>query len=139
MGKKSGWKKLFFVFFLLLIFAFGGCQSFGIMIGSRPHPEVYSAGKDTGPPPWAPAHGRRAKYTYRYYPGSRVYYEEGRGVYFYYRDGQWQVSASIPVGIRIDVNDFVTLDMDTDIPYEYDGEIVKRYPPGQMQEKDKRK
>ena len=27
-----------------------------------------SKSKDQGPPPWAPAHGYRAKYTYRYYP-----------------------------------------------------------------------
>lgn len=139
MRKKSGLGKLFFVFLLLLLFSFTGCQGIGISIGSRPHPEVYSAGKDTGPPPWAPAHGRRAKYTYRYYPGSRVYYERGRGVYFYYRDGQWRVSASIPVGIQIDVNNFVSLDMDTDRPYEYDDEVVKRYPPGQLKKEDKKK
>ena len=127
------------VFFLLLLFAFAGCQGMGFTISNRPHPEVYSADKDTGPPPWAPAHGRRPKYTYRYYPGSRVYYEGGRGVYFYYRDGQWRVSASIPVEIRIDVNNFVSLEMDTDRPYEYDDEVVKRYPPGQLKKEDKKK
>ncbi len=139
MCKKFGLGDLFFVFFLLSLFAFTGCQGTGVMVGSRPHPEGYSGNRDTGPPPWAPAHGRRAKYTYRYYPGARVYYEGGRGVYFYYRDGQWQVSASIPVGIRIDVDNFVTLEMDTDRPYEYDDEVVKRYPAGQQKNKGKKK
>ena len=139
MRIKLGLGNLFLVFFLVSLFAFNGCQGMGIMIDSRTDPEGYSANKDTGPPPWAPAHGRRAKYTYRYYPGARVYYEGGRGVYFYYRDGQWQVSASIPVGIRIDVDNFVTVEMDTDRPYEYDEEVVKRYPPGQQKNKEKKK
>lgn len=139
MRKKLGLGNLFFVFFLLSFFTFTGCHGMGVAVGSRPHPEGYSANKDAGPPPWAPAHGRRARYTYRYYPGARVYYEGGRGVYFYYRDGQWQVSATIPVGIRIDVDNFVTLEMDTDRPYEYHDEVVKRYPPGQQKNKGKKK
>lgn len=139
MRKKSSWDKLFFILFILLLFAFAGCQWIGITIGNRPHPEGYSTSKDTGPPPWAPAHGRRAKYKYRYYPSSRVYYEEGSRVYFYYKDGQWHMSASIPVEIRIDVNNFVTLEMDTDRPYEYDDEVVKKYPPGQLKKNDKKK
>jgi len=49
------------------------------------------------------------------------------------------VSASIPVGISIDINDFVTLEMDTDRPYEYHNEVVKRYPPGELKKEDKKK
>lgn len=140
MRNKLSLVNLFFVFFLLLLFTFTGCQGMGFKIDSRsPHPKVYSEDKDTGPPPWAPAHGRRVKYTYRYYPGAHVYYEGGRGVYFYYRDGQWQVSATIPVGIRIDIDNFVTLEMDTDKPYEYHDEVVKRYPAGQQKNKKKKK
>ena len=139
MFKKADWGKALLVFFLISLFIFTGCQRIGVMVGSGTYPEVYSANKDAGPPPWAPAHGRRAKYNYRYYPTSRVYYEEGSKVYFYYRDGQWHMSASIPVGIRINANDFVTLEMDTDRPYEYDDDVVKRYPPGQVKKENKKK
>ena len=141
MYKKSEWKNLFFGLCFILLFIFAGCQGMTIAIGDNPHKEAPapSTYKDEGPPPWAPAHGYRAKYRYRYYPNSRVYYNEGSGVYFYYKDGQWQVSASFPAAIRIDFNDFITLEMNTDRPYEYDQEVVTRYPPGQLKKKDKTK
>jgi hypothetical protein len=41
--------------------------------------------------------------------------------------------------IRIDINDYVTLEMDTDRPYEYHNEVVKRYPPGQMKKGETKK
>ena len=53
--------------------------------------------------------------------------------------GKWQVSASLPSYIRIDVNDYVTLEMDTDKPYEYNHDVVKKYPPGQLKKKHKKK
>ena len=92
-----------------------------------------------GPPPWAPAHGYRAKYKYRYYPSSHVYYDTGRGLYFYYSDGDWRVSVSLPSIIRIDVNDFVALEMDSDKPFKYHSEVGKKYPPGQVKIKNKNK
>lgn len=83
-----------------------------------------------GPPPWAPAHGYRAK-KYRYYPSAQVYYDTGRGVYFYYSNGSWEVSASLPNRFRVRLSgDHVTLEMNTERPYEYHSEVVKRYPPG---------
>jgi hypothetical protein len=36
-----------------------------------------------GPPPWAPAHGHRAKYKYLYFPECPAYYDTDRSVYFY--------------------------------------------------------
>ena len=58
-------------------------------------------------------------------------------LYFYYKDGQWGMSVSLPVEVRIDINDFVTLEMNTERPYEYDYEVVKRYPPGQLKKRNK--
>jgi len=120
---------------LFVICVFASCQSLGISIGDRPGPGPRY--EEKGPPPWAPAHGTRAKHNYRYYPDSRVYYEQARGVYFYYRDGKWQMSVSLPSSIQINVGYYVTLEMDTDKPYEYDKDVVKRYPPGQAKNKDK--
>ena len=121
-----------FAFFVII-----GCQPTRISVESEPAPPpAYSKG---GPPPWAPAHGYRAKHSYRYYPSSRVYYAADRGVYFYFRNGGWQISASLPSYIRVDVNDYVTLDMDSDRPYEYHEKIERRYPPGQLKKGYKKK
>jgi hypothetical protein len=121
-----------FVFCFLI-----GCQAARVTVESDPAPSPgYSKG---GPPPWAPAHGYRAKHRYRYYPSSRVYYAEDRGVYFYYRGGEWRVSASLPSYIRIDAGDYVTLEMDNDRPYEYQGEVERRYPPGQLKKRHRGK
>jgi hypothetical protein len=98
---------------------------------------VYHAVK--GPPPWAPAHGYRAKHRYRYYPSSHVYYDTGRSLYFYYSNGDWRMSVSLPSRIRIAVNDFVALEMNSDKPYKYHSDVKKKYPPGKVKIKHKNK
>lgn len=112
----------------------GGCYDSRLIIGDHPG---YENDRPGGPPPWAPAHGRRANHEYRYYPDSEVYYDTGQGVYFYMRGDRWQVSARLPSRIRIDVDDYVSLDMDTDRPYRYHSDVVKKYPPGQMKKHSK--
>ena len=140
MCQRDDWRKMVLVLVFCLVFIFISCQGMKVVIESEPSPkEASPAYKKGGPPPWAPAHGYRAKHKYRYYPTSRVYYEKKRGVYFYYKDGKWQVSVSLPSFIRINVNDYVTLEMDTDKPYEYNHDVVKRYPPGQLKKKHKKK
>ncbi len=117
-----------------------GCHGTRIAIeDGRDYRGAPSHHKPAGPPPWAPAHGYRAKHRYRYYPSSHVYYDIGRGLYFHYGDGHWRVSVSFPAGIHIDVNDYVTLEMDTSRPYEHHSEVVKRYPHGHMKKKYKKK
>lgn len=81
------------------------------------HGPVYGpAPQESGPPPWAPAHGHRAQHRYHYYPESSIYFDVGRKVYFYY-----YVDPCISVvpwgGIHIDLNKCVMLDMDADEPY----------------------
>ena len=85
-----------------------------------------------GPPPWAPAHGYRAKYHYRYYPACSVYFDIGRKTYFYGSGGQWVMAASLPAGICLNFNNYVVLDMDSDRPYVWHAEVEKKYPPGQL-------
>ena len=121
------------------LFILTQCRPTRLVIENDSPPRVSQDHHKQGPPPWAPAHGYRAKHRYRYYPHHRVYYEKERGVYFYYRDGRWRVSVSLPSSIRIDVDDYVTLEMDSDKPYKYDHEVIKRYPPGQMKKKKKGK
>lgn len=130
-------KKCMFMLLTVIVLAtMTSCKS-GEVIFS-PEPDIEASRQEPppsqqpGPPPWAPAHGHRAKYQYRYYPDSQVYYNENKGAYICYRNGNWEVSVSLPDRIRIDVNNYVTLEMDTDQPYQYHSEIAEKYPPGQV-------
>jgi hypothetical protein len=136
MNRKNIYIIVGLILALFLFVSLSGCRTAaGIFIGNTsPGP---GPAYEEGPPPWAPAHGNRAKHSYRYYPYHGIYFEERSGVYFYLSDGRWQMSASLPVSVRITVNDFVTLDMDTDRPYEYHNDVVKKYPPGQQKKGNK--
>ena len=95
--------------------------------------------KKGGPPPHAPAHGYRAKHKYRYYPSSSVYYDSDRRIYFYLEGDNWEVGASLPSRLRIGLGRSVSIELDTDKPYVYNAEHVKKYPPGKMKKKNKKK
>lgn len=128
---------------LVIIMSFNGCTSTRVVVQTGPDyeessPDSYSREK-TGPPPWAPAHGYRAKHRYRYYPAVQVYYNVNQGSYIYYENGRWEVSVSLPQRIKINVNDYVTLEMDTERPYAYHHDVVKKYPPGQAKKYKKKK
>lgn len=126
-----------FVFAITLLA--GGCSHTRVIVGEQPTvkkaPPPSPPPAKGGPPPWAPAHGYRAKHHYRYYPSSSVYFDTGRSLYFYFDGGHWQMSVSLPTWIRLDVNNYVTLEMGTAKPYEYHYDVVKRYPPGQQRKK----
>lgn len=49
-----------------------------------------------GPPPWAPAHGYRAKTRHIYFPEQNFYYDIEAHNYIYLNRGQWSISATIP-------------------------------------------
>lgn len=60
------------------------------------------------PPPWAPAHGRRAhevvevrpvvrEYRYVYYPAQQVYYAPQQQMWFWMNGGNWQFGANLPL------------------------------------------
>jgi hypothetical protein len=92
-----------------------------------------------GPPAHAPAHGYRAKHHYRYYPSCSVYYDSGRRIYFYIEGDNWEVGASLPSRLRLGLGDSVSIELDTDKPYIHHEDHVKKYPPGQMKNKKKKK
>ncbi|MDF1554315.1 MAG: hypothetical protein P1P84_14690 [Deferrisomatales bacterium] len=125
----------------IVALAFSGClqTSVGVRVGdSAPSahiPEAPPSSVAKGPPPWAPAHGRRAKHDYRYYPQAAVYRDDVRGLWFYYEDGKWTAGANLPVGIRIEVGAQVTVSMDTDTPYLHHDAVAERYPPGETKVK----
>jgi hypothetical protein len=78
------------------------------------------------PPPWAPAHGYRAKYQYYYYPGAQVYFAPDRHQYWYRDAGTWRVGVSLPGSIRL--GDKVILDLDTATPYSVHSKVRQYYP-----------
>ena len=92
-----------------------------------------------GPPPWAPAHGHRKKYQYRYFPDCSVYYDTGRNLYFYLKADNWVVSVSLPNELNMRLSGHVVIGMDTDKPYIYYSEHKKKYPPGQTKKNKKKK
>ena len=107
---------------LVLLFAIG-CTSTRGAVGvgwgdPAPHPEVRPAHKH-GPPSHAPAHGYRAKHSYRYYPAHEVYYDTGRRIYFYMEGSTWVSDALLPYHLRVSLGGYETVEMYTDTPYEY--------------------
>ncbi len=128
---------------MIFLITISGCTSTEVIV--RTGPDIKDSKHDLpphqkkGPPPWAPAHGYRAKHHYRYYPAAQVYYNTNRSSYIYYNNGRWEISVSLPDRIKINIHDFVTLEMDTDKPHKYHTEVAKKYPPGKAKKKKKNK
>ncbi len=88
-----------------------------------------STSPSIGTSPWEPTPGEMAKFTYRYFPLSFVYFNIDKGIYFYLSEGKWVVSYSLPQTIPIDRDDYVILKMMIDKPYTFHEDVVKKYPP----------
>lgn len=68
-----------------------------------------------GPPPWAPAHGYRAK-QHAYFPDYYTFYDANRDGYVYWNNGQWMFSRSVPAFLSgVDLG-IARLQLLTDIP-----------------------
>ena len=118
----------------------GGAVGFGWGEEARPgHGYDVKKTEKKGPPPHASAYGYRAKYSYRYYPSCSVYYDTYRKLYFYLEGPNWQISASLPHAIQVNLGDHVSIEMDTDTPYTHYQEHKRKYPPGQLKKKGKNK
>ena len=120
----------FIIGFIGNVFA-GGSIDIQLGKGSDSEQSEYAKNsKNGGPPAHAPAHGYRAKHQYRYYPSSSVYYDTGRGLYFYLKGDNWEVGASLPSSLRVGLGDSVSIELDTDRPYIHHAEHVKMYSRG---------
>lgn len=116
---------------LLPLFLLSAC----VVMEDQGSPKIARGG---GPPPWAPAHGHRAKQAraYYYYPSVGVYYDLSSRKYFYLSGGTWMISTSLPTGVVIASDEAVPLELETDRPYVYIDEHQKQYqPPKQKQGK----
>jgi hypothetical protein len=82
------------------------------------------------PPPWAPAHGERARHQhhYVYYPDSEVYYAPARHMWFWLSGNGWQAGAELPLALRAYVRvGGVNIELGTRHPYRRHTYVVRRY------------
>jgi len=81
--------------------------------------------------PWQPVQGQ-AVYQYRYYPQASMYYDEGRGIYFYQQNGQWQQTKNLPSSMQTLVNTHIPLQMNTNTPYTFHPQVSQTYTTGSI-------
>jgi hypothetical protein len=95
--------------------------------------------KHHGPPSHAPAHGYRAKYQYRYYPSSNIYFDVDRKLYFFLQGGNWEFAASLPFNLIPKLGSHVSIEMEIERPYLFNKEHRTKYSPGQVKKQKKHK
>jgi len=129
-------KPLILLSCVLFVFSIAACATYegGYEAGVYAGEEAHTKG---GPPPHAPAHGYRAKHTYRYYPDACVYFDISRKIYFYLEGDNWRVSVSLPHHLSVRLDDYAVIGMDSDRPYTDSKKHKQKYPPGKMKEKKK--
>lgn len=88
-------------------------------------------GLRNSPPSHAPAYGRDHHYSYLFYPSLDVYYDSGRGMYFYLSDNIWISKTHLPSHLKVKLGHHVTIDMDHENPYTQHNSHKKKYAPGQ--------
>lgn len=80
------------------------------------------------PPPWAPAHGYRAKrHNYTYYPAYEVYYAPETRMWFWLDGGSWRAGVSLPGYLGFVSGGGVSVVLDAERPYERHTYVVERY------------
>lgn len=80
------------------------------------------------PPPWAPAHGYRAKqHRYIYYPRHEVYYAPSSQLWFWLDGGSWRTGVSLPGRIMVSGFPAVPIVLGTERPYEMNAYVVEHY------------
>lgn len=85
------------------------------------------------PPPWAPAHGRRAhedvrEQRYVYYRNEvPMYYAPQRGLWFWLSGNSWQFGARLPAQYQQYASGGISIQLDTDRPYEQNRYVEQHY------------
>lgn len=118
-------RRMLVTFLLFLMSLPAGCVSTGYRSG------LYKP----GPPAHAKAYGHRAKHRYRYHPEAAVYFDLDRRLYFHLVSGRWVTTVTLPSELRLRLGDGVTLEIETERPYERYDEHRRKYPPGQLKQK----
>jgi hypothetical protein len=83
------------------------------------------------PPPWAPAHGLRAKqersYRYVYYPAQQVYFAPDQNVWFWMSGGSWQFGVNLPARYQVYATSGVPVVLATERPYREHVYVEEQY------------
>jgi len=91
-----------------------------------------SKGNGQGPPPWAPAHGFRAKTRFVYFPEYNFYFDLEKKVYIHFQAGKWSVSIELPSrlgNLNLRNASKFELDLDIDNPQIYNADHQMRFRP----------
>ena len=83
-----------------------------------------------GPPPWAPAHGYRAKTSHVYFPDHNFYFDVQKEVYVYLSGGNWEVGVKLPAlyaGIDLKLTTKVELELGSDSPQKHNADHMVKY------------
>ncbi len=83
-----------------------------------------------GPPPWAPAHGYRAKTRHIYFPQHNFYFDMQKGVYIYLKGGNWLTAISLPSLFgRINLASAIQVELDftADNPHNHNSDHKVKY------------
>lgn len=92
--------------------------------------EAFSQQKGGGPPPWAPAHGYRAKTRHVYFPDHNFYFDTQNGVYIFIENSNWRVAAKLPSlfgTIDLKASTQIELDLHSDSPQNFNTEHRHTY------------
>lgn len=85
------------------------------------------------PPPWAPAHGQRAKqerereYHYVYYPAQQVYYAPEQQLWFWMNGGSWQLGVNLPAQYRVGSASGIQVSLSSERPYTQHTYVEQNY------------
>ncbi|HYD59958.1 MAG TPA: hypothetical protein VEC35_06370 [Noviherbaspirillum sp.] len=83
------------------------------------------------PPPWAPAHGYRAKqeraYRYVYYPAQQVYFSPEQNIWFWMSGGNWQFGVNLPAHYRVVSTSGVAVTLASERPYRQHMYVEEQY------------
>ena len=88
--------------------------------------------KQNGPPPWAPAHGYRAKTRHIYFPQHNFYFDMQKGVYIYLSGGNWITAVKLPSLFgRVNLSQATQIELDfaDDHPHKHNRDHQVKYKP----------
>lgn len=91
------------------------------------------------PPPWAPAHGKRAKqHPYTYYPEYGFYYAPESRTWFWLEGSDWRIGATLPGDYQPFAHGGISIELGTDRPYEEHRYVTEHYGKPKKMKHDKK-
>ena len=83
------------------------------------------------PPPWAPAHGYRAKqarpYHYVYYPAQQVYFSPEQHMWFWMSGSNWQFGVNLPARYQVVQTSGIAVTLASERPYREHVYVEEHY------------